>query len=100
MPHFFGHTHTKRDRRDSSLADRGGFPVPYNVLGSDLETTPDVLTAHNPPCAPSQKAIAELAYSYWEARGCQGGSDREDWLRAERELSAANGNAALTGSTS
>jgi hypothetical protein len=31
-------------------------------------------------------AIAQLAYLYWEARGCQGGSPDEDWLRAEREL--------------
>jgi hypothetical protein len=31
-------------------------------------------------------AIAKLAYSYWEARGYQGGSPEEDWLHAEREL--------------
>ena len=35
---------------------------------------------------PSQEDIAVLAYSYWEARGCQGGSPEEDWLRAEQEL--------------
>jgi hypothetical protein len=34
----------------------------------------------------SQEKIAALAYSYWEARGYQGGSPEEDWLRAEREL--------------
>jgi hypothetical protein len=39
---------------------------------------------------PSQEQIASLAYSYWEARGCQGGSAEEDWLRAERELLAAS----------
>jgi hypothetical protein len=27
-----------------------------------------------------------MAYSYWEARGYQGGSSEEDWLRAEQEL--------------
>ena len=32
--------------------------------------------------------IARLAHSYWEARGCQGGSADEDWLRAEEELRA------------
>jgi len=32
--------------------------------------------------------IARLAYSYWEARGCQGGSADEDWFRAEKELRA------------
>ncbi len=30
--------------------------------------------------------IARLAYSYWEARGRQGGSPAEDWFRAEQEL--------------
>ena len=30
--------------------------------------------------------IARLAWSYWEARGYQGGSPEEDWFRAEREL--------------
>ena len=34
-----------------------------------------------------QEAIARLAYAYWEARGCQGGSPEADWLRAEQELS-------------
>ena len=41
------------------------------------------------PDAPTQEQIACLAYSYWEARGCQGGSSEEDWLRAEQELAAA-----------
>jgi len=36
--------------------------------------------------SPSHDEIAVLAYSHWEARGCQGGSPVEDWLRAEREL--------------
>lgn len=34
----------------------------------------------------THEQIAKLAYSYWEARGFQGGSPEEDWLRAEREL--------------
>jgi hypothetical protein len=34
----------------------------------------------------SQEEIAQLAYSYWEARGYAPGSPEEDWLRAEREL--------------
>ena len=33
--------------------------------------------------------IARLAYSYWESRGCQGGSPEEDWLRAEAEYRAS-----------
>jgi hypothetical protein len=35
---------------------------------------------------PSLEQIRELAYLYWEARGCQGGSPEEDWVRAEQEL--------------
>jgi len=35
---------------------------------------------------PSHEEIAVLAYSYWEARGYQGGSPEEDWFRAEQEL--------------
>jgi DUF2934 family protein len=42
--------------------------------------------AESPRTAPSCDAIAQLAYSYWEARGYQGGSPEEDWLRAEQEL--------------
>jgi hypothetical protein len=38
--------------------------------------------------APAAEQIAHLAYSYWEARGYQGGSPEEDWLRAEQELRA------------
>jgi len=34
----------------------------------------------------STEEIAQLAYSYWESRGYQGGSPEEDWLRAESEL--------------
>ena len=34
----------------------------------------------------SQERIALLAYTYWEQRGCCGGSPEEDWLRAEREI--------------
>ena len=29
--------------------------------------------------------IARLAYSYWEARGQQGGTPSDDWFRAEGE---------------
>ena len=35
---------------------------------------------------PSHEDVAVLAYSYWEARGFQGGSPEEDWLRAEQEM--------------
>jgi hypothetical protein len=31
------------------------------------------------------EAIAQIAYGYWESRGCQGGAALEDWVRAEHE---------------
>ena len=43
---------------------------------------------------PSQEAVAALAYSYWVARDCQGGSPEEDWLRAEQELRTVGSRAA------
>ncbi len=33
-----------------------------------------------------QEEIAQVAYLYSEARGFQGGSQEEDWLRAEQEV--------------
>jgi len=38
------------------------------------------------PAESYQDAVARLAYSYWAARGYQGGSPEADWLRAEQEL--------------
>jgi hypothetical protein len=45
-------------------------------------------TAPAPIAAPDNNQIAALAYSFWEARGYQGGSPEADWLRAEQQLSA------------
>jgi Protein of unknown function (DUF2934) len=56
--------------------------VPSNVAAVAAETAPAPITA------PDNDQIAALAYSYWEARGYQGGSPEEDWLRAEQQLSA------------
>lgn len=33
-----------------------------------------------------QEAIARLAYSYWEERGCPNDSPDEDWFQAVAEL--------------
>ena len=37
---------------------------------------------------PDPQAVARLAYSYWEARGCDVDSPEEDWFRAENDLRA------------
>jgi len=34
------------------------------------------------------KDIAQLAYEFWQARGCPKGSPEEDWQRATKELLA------------
>lgn len=34
----------------------------------------------------SHDEIARLAYSMWQARGCQNGNPEEDWRQAEEEL--------------
>ena len=54
---------------------------------------PEVLAMATPvlaakPAESHRDAVARLAYSYWEARGYQGGSPETDWLRAEQEISA------------
>jgi hypothetical protein len=38
------------------------------------------------PLPATRDEIARLAHSYWQARGCTGGSPEEDWFRAEEEL--------------
>jgi hypothetical protein len=35
------------------------------------------------PVADRAQAIAELAYHFWEERGCPEGSPEDDWYKAE-----------------
>jgi hypothetical protein len=35
---------------------------------------------------PDRVTIADLAYRYWQERGCPIGSPEEDWYRAEQGL--------------
>jgi hypothetical protein len=46
----------------------------------------EVMEVDDEVSAPTDRDIALLAYSYWEARGGRGGSPWEDWFRAEQEL--------------
>lgn len=59
----------------TKLVDDEPGVVPAAVMQADDEMN-----------APTEDQISELAYSYWEARGGQGGSPWEDWFRAEQEL--------------
>ena len=42
-----------------------------------------VITQTNPESP--RETIAQIAYFYWESRGCQDGAALEDWVRAEHE---------------
>lgn len=52
-----------------------------------VEQIEEPVLAAVPAAAPenTHEAIARIAYGYWEARGCQGGTEIEDWVRAEHE---------------
>jgi len=43
-------------------------------------------TPRNGDDAALHARIAQLAYSFWQQRGCPHGSPEEDWFRAEREI--------------
>jgi hypothetical protein len=64
-----------REKRGTAHAKRSETAI----IQAPAETDPASLTDAG------REAIAHLAYSYWEQRGCQGGSPEEDWLRAEHE---------------
>jgi len=68
-------------------------PEEAKPVAQVVETVPAPLAAAPvaavpTPYIPAQEEIAALAYTYWEARGYQGGCPEEDWLRAESELRA------------
>jgi hypothetical protein len=68
---------------DSSISSTTQFPVTGAATVVDAPHEP---VAAQLATQLATQAVAALAYSYWVARGCAGGSPEEDWLRAEREL--------------
>jgi hypothetical protein len=46
----------------------------------------EVAAAGQTPRVPTHAEIAALAWSFWEARGFQGGSPEDDWFQAEQQL--------------
>lgn len=90
---------TKRSKASESLSAgaapaRAKSPVTRkhrnaSAEKSDVSVTISSSPATLPVSGPSFNEIAQLAYSFWEARGYQGGSSEEDWMRAEHELRAA-----------
>ena len=58
-------------------------PVLTKAAATEVVTAKKVKASAGNP----QEVIAGIAYGYWEARGCTGGSPAEDWFRAEAEYS-------------
>jgi hypothetical protein len=76
-------------RTNRKVSYRGIDPPTVTVLPAPVIPEPAETRPAIPEGAEERgEAIARLAYSYWEARGCQGGSPEEDWFRAEQELQA------------
>jgi len=69
---------TPRTKKTISRNEADPPSAPANTAAHTAEPDPIV----------QPEEIARLAYSFWGARGCQGGSPEEDWLRAEQELKA------------
>jgi Protein of unknown function (DUF2934) len=51
-------------------------------------TAEDSSSSRQPSPASTTEHIQRLAYELWQQRGCPEGSATEDWLEAERQLSA------------
>ncbi len=80
--------------KKSAKATASPKPAARKTAGKVAETAtaPFVPAAAEISRQPIRKEeIERLAYSYAEARGFQGGSPDEDWLRAERELRRLRG---------
>jgi len=68
-------------RRKTTTRTRAKHPIAAEPETMSPAAEPEQVTV-------SYEDIALQAYLYWEARGCQGGTPEEDWLRAEEELKA------------
>jgi hypothetical protein len=80
---------SKRKRTASPKAAPVAAPKPATAAShkhASKKTAQETGQSAEPVRTVSQEEIAQLAYSYWEARGFTPGSPEEDWLRAEREL--------------
>jgi len=65
------------------------IPGTNEVTPAPIETEPVVAEVPVAVAKPADQEIAKLAYSFWVARGYQGGSPEEDWLRAEQQLAVS-----------
>ena len=71
------HTHTTKKPMPQEV-DAAVSMAPAQALAHVLTQTITHDVTH--------EDVAQLAYSSWVARGCQGGSPQDDWFRAEQQL--------------
>jgi hypothetical protein len=78
-----------------ALAATAGIASPgivdsVGVVAPAVQPQPLTASALETPARPqvTPEEIAKLAYKYWIARGYADGYAEQDWLRAERELTA------------
>jgi hypothetical protein len=66
---------SKHSKQVSWESTRVAVAVPESTMGDKIAET-----------ACSRERVSQLAYSYWQVRGCPNGSPDEDWFRAACEL--------------
>ena len=60
-------------------------------VNSESKTVTTIARIATNNCAATgcdHEEVCQLAYSYWQARGCPEGSPEDDWFLAEHELSS------------
>jgi hypothetical protein len=75
-------TDCKKEKGESKMSAKAKSRTPENETGAVAIVETEVVLDN----CPFHDDIAALAYSYWVARGFQGGSPERNWLRAEQEL--------------
>ncbi len=75
---------TKRERHPRPKTTQPVETAAADTRTEDAVAEPAAAPSAAPPVSDDEE-IARIAYSYFEARGYQHGSDEEDWLRAEQE---------------
>jgi hypothetical protein len=86
-------TSAKRHRKTAPPVAAESAPAPKTMAasagaGAGFSSPASAVQSHAAKPRVTRERIAELAHSYWEARGYAPGNPDEDWFRAEGELLA------------
>ena len=87
-------THDKVRQAQPSPPSQEGVPAPARPAdGPGRQTAapkaaPPALGGAGKDAGPARERVAARAYQLWEARGRPEGTDRENWIEAERQLRA------------